>query len=132
MDKLKLSVTLPATPKKIYDAWLNGKEHTAFTGGKATASAKVKGKFTAWDGYITGVNIDLKEGKKIVQAWRSTEFPDDALDSILEISLAPKAGGKTLLTLTHTNIPKGQGKKYKGGWKESYLDPMKDYFSKEK
>ena len=82
MDKLKLSVTLPATPQKIYTAWLNSKEHTAFTGGKATASTKVKGKFTAWDDYISGVNIDLKEGKKIVQTWRTTEFPDDALDSV--------------------------------------------------
>ena len=132
MDKLKLSAVIPATPKRIYDAWLNGKEHAAFTGGKATASTKVKGKFSAWDGYITGVNLDLKEGKKIVQAWRSTEFADHDLDSILEIKLAPKAGGKTTLTLTHINIPKGQGKKYKGGWKESYLDPMKVYFSKKK
>ena len=132
MDKLKLNIILPATPKKIYDAWLNGKEHTAFTGGKATASNKIKGKFTAWDGYISGVNIDLKEGKKIVQAWRTTEFPDDALDSILEIGLTAKAGGKTTLTLTQTNIPKGQGVKYKGGWKNHYLKPMQEYFKGEK
>ena len=132
MEKLKLSVTLPAAPKKVYDAWLNGKEHSAFTGGKATASAKVKGKFSAWDGYITGVNIDLKAGKKIVQAWRTTEFPDDALDSVLEVHLAAKPGGKTALTLIQTNIPKGQGIKYKGGWKNHYFEPMKEYFSKKK
>jgi len=130
MDKLKMSIVLPATPKKIYEAWLNSKGHSAFTGSKATASAKVKGKFTAWDGYISGVNIDLKEGKKIVQAWRSSEFPDDALDSILEVSLAPKAGGKTTLTLVHSNIPKGQGPSYKKGWKDFYFTPMKAYFSK--
>lgn len=130
MDKLKLKVTLPASPKKIYDAWLDGKEHSSFTGGKATASNKVKGKFSAWDGYITGVNIDLKAGKKIVQAWRTTEFPETALDSILEVSLAPAAGGKTILTLTQSNIPKGQGVKYKGGWKNHYFEPMKEYFSK--
>ena len=130
MDKLKMSVVLPATPKKIYELWLNSKGHTAITGSKATASAKVKGRFTAWDGYISGTNIDLKEGKKIVQAWRSSEFPDDALDSILEISLAPKAGGKTTLTLAHSNIPKGQGKNYKQGWKDFYFVPMKAYFSK--
>jgi activator of HSP90 ATPase len=133
MEKFKLTATIPGTPKRIYDAWLNGKEHAAFTGGgKATASAKVKGKFTAWDGYISGTNINLKEGRKIVQAWRTTEFPDDAFDSILEINLAPKAGGKTTLTLTQTNIPKGQGKNYKQGWKDCYFDPMKKYFSEKK
>ena len=131
MDKLKLSVVLPATPKKIYDAWLNSKEHAALTGGgKATASTKVKGKFTSWDGYITGVNLDLKEGKKIVQTWRTSEFADDDLDSILEISLAPKAGGKTTLTMVHLNIPEGEGPKYKTGWKDFYFIPMKAYFSK--
>ena len=133
MENFKLTAIIPGTPKKIYNAWLNAKEHTAFTGGgKATASAKVKGKFTAWDGYISGTNIDLKEGKKIVQTWRTTEFPDDALDSILEISLAPKVGGKTTLTLTQTNIPKGQGKNYKQGWKDFYFTPMKKYFSEKK
>ncbi|HWY37132.1 MAG TPA: SRPBCC domain-containing protein [Bacteroidia bacterium] len=132
MDKLKLSVTLPAPPKRIYEAWLNGKEHSAFTGSKATASAKVNGRFTAWDGYISGSNIDLKEGKKIVQAWRTTEFPDTALDSVLEVSFVKAAGGKTKLTLTQINIPKGQGVKYKGGWKTHYFEPMKEYFSKKK
>lgn len=132
MEKLKLSVTLPATPQTVYKAWLNSRAHSAFTGGKATASSKVKGKFSAWDGYITGVNIDLKAGKKIVQAWRTTEFPEDALDSILEVSLAPKAGGKTLLTLVQINLPKGHSKKYRSGWKESYFEPMKIYFSSRK
>jgi len=132
MDKIKLSLTLPAEPKKIYDAWLNSKTHTAFTGGKASASAKVKGKFTAWDGYITGKNLELKDGKKIVQAWRTTEFPETAPDSILELRLTPKAGGKTALTLIQTNIPKGQGKQYKSGWKEHYFEPMKAYFSAKK
>jgi len=132
MDKIKLTVTLPVSPKKIYDAWLNSKAHSAFTGGKASASSKVKGKFTAWDGYITGKNLELKAGKKIVQTWRTTEFPETAPDSLLEVSLAPKAGGKTTLTLVHTNIPKGQGKQYKSGWKEHYFEPMKAYFSAKK
>lgn len=133
MDKIKLSAVIPATPKRIYEAWLNGKEHGALTGGgKATASTKIGGKFTAWDGYISGTNIDLKPGKKIVQTWRTSEFADDALDSILEVSLTPKAGGKTTVTFTHLNIPAGEGPKYKTGWKDFYFIPMKAYFSKKK
>jgi activator of HSP90 ATPase len=132
MEKLKLSVTLPASPKEIYEAWLNSKAHSTFTGGKATASAKVKGKFSAWDKYITGHNVELKPGKKIVQAWRTVEFPKTAPDSTLEVKLTAKAGGKTHLTLTQTDIPKGQGKKYKNGWKEHYFVPMKTYFVKKK
>lgn len=71
-----MTAVIPANPQKIYKAWLNSKEHTAMSGSKATASAKIKGKFTAWDGYISGHNLELQDGKKIVQAWRSTEFPE--------------------------------------------------------
>ncbi len=132
MEKLKLSATLPVVPLKVYKAWLNGEEHSAFTGGKATASGKVKGRFSAWDRYITGYNLELKPGKMIVQAWRTVEFPKNAPDSTLEIKLSPKAGGKTTITLTQTNIPKGQGKQYKSGWKEHYFTPMKEYFATKK
>lgn len=124
-----MTAVIPANPQKIYKAWLNSKEHTAMSGSKATASAKIKGKFTAWDGYISGHNLELQDGKKIVQAWRSTEFPEGAPDSILEIKLDKKPGGKTQLTLTHSHIPQGQAKSYKQGWKDYYFVPMKQYFS---
>ena len=35
--------------------------------------------------YIEGKNLELEKDKKIVQKWRTTEFPDDAPDSDLEI-----------------------------------------------
>lgn len=132
MEKLKLRVTLPASPKEIYDAWLNGKKHSAMIGDKATASTKVKGKFSAWDDYITGYNIELKENKKIVQSWRTMEFPETAENSLLVVTLEKKADNKTLLTLIQTNLPKGHARKYKEGWKENYFEPMKLYFSAKK
>lgn len=129
MDKIKLSVTLPATPQEIYAAWLSSRGHTRLTGGKASVSARVNGKFSAWDGYISGKNLELKKDARIVQAWRTTEFPDGAPDSHLEIRLLKKAGGKTALTLIHSRIPKGQGQQYKSGWKAYYFEPMMEYFS---
>src|SRR5688500_2776187 len=112
MESLKMSITLPVSADKLYKAWLNSKEHSLFTGGKATTGAKVNAKHTAWDGYITGKNLELKPGKKIVQTWRTSEFPDDAPDSTLEITLEEKAG-KTKLNLYHHGLQKGDAKKYK-------------------
>ena len=82
---VKFSIHAPA--KAIYDAWLNGPEHSAMTGSKATASRLVGGSFTAWDGYIRGKNLLLLENKKIVQSWRSSEFPEEASDSVLSVQL---------------------------------------------
>ena len=128
MEKIKLSVILTAQPKDVYRAWLNSKEHTLFTGGEAKITNKVGKEFTAWDGYISGTNMELNEGKKIIQSWRTSEFSDHNADSLLEIYFAEK-DGKTVLTLEHSNIPKGDGNKYKDGWKKFYFKPMKKYFS---
>ncbi|MCX6175094.1 MAG: SRPBCC domain-containing protein [Ignavibacteriales bacterium] len=128
-DQIKLSATFPVTQKRIYDAWLNSKEHSAMTGGKATASTKVGGKFTAWDGYISGKNLELIPNKRILQSWRSTEFPKDHLDSYLLVKLE-KTNGGTKVTIIHSEIPQGQSASYKKGWKDFYFTPMKKYFSK--
>lgn len=130
-ESFKISTTLPATPKQVYKAWLSSKEHSAFTGDKAKASAKVGGKFTAFSGYIEGKNLELKPNKLIVQAWRTTEFPDGSEDSKLELTLEEVKGG-TKLTLAQSKIPKGQGLRYEEGWKEFYFQPMKKYFAGEK
>ena len=63
-----------------------------------------------------------------MQSWRTTDFPEGAEDSRLEVLLDEVPGG-TRVTLLHTNIPDGQGEEYEQGWKEYYLEPMKRYFS---
>jgi activator of HSP90 ATPase len=101
------------------------------TGSKATASNKVGGNHSAWDKYIKGKNLELVKNKRILQSWRSTEFPKDSLNSLLLIKLDEIKSG-TKLTLIHSEIPNGQGKSYKSGWVEHYFNPMKKYFSQKK
>ena len=128
-ESIKVSAVIPANPKKIYDAWLNSKEHTAMTGGKAKASSKVGDSHSAWDGYIKGKNLHLVKNKRILQSWRSTQFPKNHPDSFLLINLEEVDKG-TKVTLVHSEIPEGQGASYKGGWKEHYFIPMKKHFGK--
>lgn len=128
LESLKVSTTLPVSPEKVYKAWLSSKEHSAFTGGEAKIANKVGGKFTAWDGYITGKTLELKPYKKIVQSWRTSEFAKSDADSKLEVVLEKiKAGTK--ITLIHTQIPKGGKAEYKEGWQDYYFKPMKEYFT---
>ena len=74
-----------------------------------------------------GVNLELEPFSRIVQSWRSTEFPADSQDSRLEVRFEAIKGG-TKLTLIHSDIPEGQGASYESGWDESYFQPMKLYF----
>ncbi len=127
--KFKLIATIPATPEMIYSAWLNSKAHAAMTGGEASCTRRKGGAFTAWDGYITGKNIELKESSYIKQSWRTVEFKEDQPDSILEIILEPKGSNQCKLTLIHSEL-RPADTKYKQGWVDSYFNPMKVFFGK--
>ena len=124
-----VSATIPAPPRAVYDVWLSSKGHAAMTGSPARVSAKVGGTFTAWDGYITGKNLKLEPGRRIVQAWRTTAFAPHDPNSEIDVQLE-KAPHGTRLTLRHTNIPKGQSD-YCSGWRECYFEPMRAYFKEE-
>ncbi len=126
-----ISTFIPAPPEKVFRAWLSSEGHTGMTGSKAKIEPRVGGSFTAWDGYITGKTTALKPYTRIVQAWRTSEFPADCEDSQIEIVLEEAEGG-TKLTLTHTNIPAGQADSYKSGWDESYFQPMREWFEQKK
>ncbi len=128
-ESIRVEGVVPTTPERVYQAWLNGAEHGSMTGAKATVDP-VTGAFTAWDGYIRGQTIDAQPAKRIVQSWRTTEFPDGAPDSRLEIELAPDGDGGTRVTFVHTEIPEGQGASYEQGWKDFYLDPMAAHFER--
>jgi len=124
-----VSDVIPASPQAIYDAWLDAKGHAAMTGGKvAQCSAQPGGAFTAWNGYITGRNLALEPGRRIVQSWRTTKFTAADSDSQIEVVLEPVAGG-TRVSVHHSNVPDGHTSYRDGGWQRSYFEPMKLYFA---
>jgi activator of HSP90 ATPase len=124
---IKQTELIPAKPIEVYEAFVIAKKHTEFTGSKATSSAKVGGKFTAWDGYISGKYLKLEKPKKIVQEWKTTEWPSSYPPSKLEFTLKEVAGG-TELKMVHSNVPAEQADSYRQGWIDSYWKPMKQYF----
>jgi uncharacterized protein YndB with AHSA1/START domain len=122
-----VSAVIPASPRDIYDAWLDGKSHAKMIGGPAKGSAREGAAFSAWDGYITGKNRKLVPGERIVQSWRTTRFTPADPDSEIEITLA-KAPRGTKVTLRHSKVPDGHDG-YRSGWKTHYFEPMKAYFA---
>jgi len=126
--EIKQTVFIKASPEEVYDALLNAKKHSAFTGSPAKTNARVGSEFTAWDGYITGKNLELVKGEKIVQEWETTGWPEGYPRSRLELTLTPKKGG-TELRMVHSQVPAEQVEDYRSGWHTSYWDPLKAYFA---
>jgi uncharacterized protein YndB with AHSA1/START domain len=128
---IKQTVTIPATPKQVYDAFVDPKIHSAFTDAKATGKPQVGGKFTAWDGYIYGKYREIEDGKRIVQEWTTTDWEEGYGPSILELTFKAVPEG-TEITLVQSEVPKAQEAELTDGWTESYWNPLKEYFNNQK
>jgi uncharacterized protein YndB with AHSA1/START domain len=122
------TVTIGAAPVQVYDALVNPRTHAAFTGAPATGRARVGSTFTAWGGYITGIHRTLVPGQSIVQEWWTTEWPEGAAPSILELTLTTVDGG-TRVRMVHSKVPAEQADGYRQGWIDHYWTPLKAYFS---
>ncbi len=129
LESIMLRDVFPSTPKDIYDLWMDSEGHAHITGSGAVVEAHEGGAFEAWDGYISGRTEKLEPGRRIVQRWRTTEFPADAGDSRVEVKLREVDDGVELI-LIHTEIPEGQGEKYESGWVDFYFKPMRAFLGK--
>jgi len=128
-EALRVSCVVPCSPHVVYSSWLDSGQHTAMTGSKASVEPNVGGRITAWDGYISGKLVQLDLGRRIIQSWRTNEFPRQAPDSRLEVHFEAVHDG-TRITILHSDIPEGQGEKYRQGWQDFYFQPMRAYFGK--
>lgn len=122
------TVFLPATPGQVYDAFVNPRVHAAFTGAPATGVARVGAAFTAWDGYISGVYLELDKNRRIVQEWSTTEWPEGATPSRVEFSLTAVDSG-TQVRMVHSRVPADQADAYRQGWIDYYWSPLQAYFN---
>ena len=120
-------VLLPARPQQVYDALTSAARHAALTGAAATGARRVGARFTAYDGYIMGVHRVLKPAALIVQDWWTTEWPEGASPSKLQITLRNAKGG-TELKMVHSAVPAEQADSYRQGWIDYYWTPLQKYF----
>ncbi len=129
-ETIRQTILIPSVkPEDVYNALVDAKKHSAFTGSKATMNPKPGGRFTAWDTYITGKNLELVKGRKIVQEWRTSEWPEEYPSSIVQFTFTAVKDG-TEITMVHSKVPSSQAEQYREGWFTSYWDPLKEYFRK--
>ena len=121
------TVVVPATPEEVFRAFVDPRVHAAVTGAAATGSARVGGRFTAWDGYISGLNRVVERPRRLVQEWKTTEWPDGAEPSQVEFVFTAVKGGARV-RMVHSRVPAEQAASYRQGWIDYYWEPLKAYF----
>ncbi len=124
MKTFRKYYTLPAPADDVYTALTNPVTLQLWTGEPAEMTTEPGSEFSLWDGSITGRNIELDPGKKLVQQWYFGDQPDD---SIVTILLHPKGEG-TSVELIHTNIPDEDYDDIQDGWNDSYFGVLKEFY----
>lgn len=121
---IKQKVKFRASPSWIFALLADSKRHTKLTGQTAKISRKVGGPFSVRGGQVTGINVDLVPGERLVQAWRTKDFPRGVF-SMAAFQLSPTKTGGTELVLTHRGVPKNLIPKIEKDWKKNYWDKIR-------
>ncbi len=125
---LHQSVVFETEPHEVYEMLMDPKKHAAFTGAKAKIGRKVGDKFSVWDDWATGSNVEIVPDKKIVQNWRGADWPKDHYSRVtFELK---KVDRGTRLDFTQTAIPEMFYEDIAQGWKEWYWEKLRVFFAK--
>lgn len=120
---IRQSVTFAASPHDVYEALMDSRKHARFTKSPARINRRVGGKFSAYGGYIDGVNLVLVPDRRIVQSWRGSEWPTGHYSRATFALKKVKTG--TRLTFTQSGVPDHHYAHIKKGWIDHYWVPMK-------
>jgi activator of HSP90 ATPase len=118
-------VDFTASPARLYEAMLDSKRFTTFSGRAATIDRKVGGAFSIFDKHIVGMNVELLPNKRIVQAWRVVDWPEGVY-SIAKFELTSQGSG-TRLVFDHTGFPEDLRDHLAAGWEANYWSLLKKY-----
>jgi uncharacterized protein YndB with AHSA1/START domain len=122
---IRQRVTLPVPPKHVYEVFMSGRHHAAFTGLGARIQPKVGGKFLTCGTFNWGWTLFLVPGKRIVQALGQKDLPKGYF-TILDIRLKRRGRG-TVLEFTQHGVPKNCINWLAPGWKKTYWEPLRKY-----
>lgn len=131
-DAIHQDIEFTANPQRVYEALIDSKQFSAFTGAPARIEPQAGGAFSCFGGMITGQNVELIPNKRIVQAWRVKIWPEGVY-SIVSFELQPASAG-TRLIMIHDGFPGGMrahlnGETGDGGWYRMYWDPLRKYLN---
>src|SRR5437762_12956689 len=111
-DSFELETIVAAEPQRVFSAWMDAREHAAFTGGgEAIVEPWTGGRFISWDGYIHGILLGVdNDARRIAQTWRTSGLPPESRDSRLIAEFDEMRGG-TKVRIRHAQEPPSLSKK---------------------
>lgn len=128
---IQLAASLPASPDRLFDMYLDPVEHSGFTGSAVTISAHPGAPFRAFDDVLTGTILQVVPKRLIVQSWRSPHWGPLDLDSTLILTFWPEGDGGRI-ELVHVNVVDDDFAGVSHGWEKFYWSPWRAYLTRDR
>jgi len=137
---IHIELVLKASRKRVYDALTDARQFDKVVqlsaavktgmvsgGPPAQISGEPGGAFSLFGGYVTGRQIELVPGQRIVQVWRAGSWESG------EYSLAKfvliEQGSDTRIIFDHTGFPGDQAQHLLDGWHGNYFEPLAKFLA---
>jgi activator of HSP90 ATPase len=137
-EAIHQETTYKAPPSRVYEALTDAAQFQKvelasgamkaeeLNAAPAQISSEPGGAFSLFGGYITGRQIELVPGKRIVQAWRAGSWPAGWY-SIAHFELVADGAG-TQIIFDHVGFPAGAADSLASGWQAHYWDGLTKFF----
>jgi uncharacterized protein YndB with AHSA1/START domain len=130
---IRQEVTFPVSPERVYELLTDGTKFAAATGRPAQIGGE-GAPFSIFGDYISGRQIELVPGQRIVQAWRGADW-GPGVYSLVRFTLTPEGNG-TKLVVDHDAYPEGKSPMYPSwhehlstNWPVFYFEPFAKYLA---
>jgi activator of HSP90 ATPase len=120
VKEFKKYFKIQASVQDVYNALVNPNVIELWTGDDVIMDDQVGTEFSLYDGNISGKNLEIEPGKKLVQQWY---FGEQEEPSIVTIKLHDDKGN-TSVEVRQTNIPDEAYENIVEGWSFAYFEPI--------
>jgi activator of HSP90 ATPase len=127
----QFEITFRVPPYIMYETLTNPTELTKLTQTTAKFDKIIGGEFDLYNGYITGINEELIENKKIVQKWKFSNWKDYC--EVIYI-FKDRSGSECHILVKFKNVPERDTsgnivdlKELEKGFRASIFQKINDY-----
>jgi activator of HSP90 ATPase len=120
---------IAAEPAEVYAVLADADALSALSGMSGVPGRSAGEEFSAFDGNVTGRQIELVPGQRLVQAWRFPQFAPGTY-SMVSFTLTAEAGGTRLVIEQHGE-PDDWHDHIDANWPTFYLTPLENHFARQ-
>jgi len=128
---IQQAATLPASPERLFDMYLDPSAHAAFTDAPVIIGVQPGSSFRAFNDMLSGTILQVVPKRLIVQSWRAAHWQPTEIDSTLILTFWPCDIGARI-ELVHVNVADDDFAGVSQGWEKYYWTPWRTYLEKQK